>query len=835
MDSNQQDFQNSFAEVILPVPIGKYFTYRIPISLINDVKPGCRVLVPFGKRKVMTGLIVHLHNNPPLKYEAKTIIDLLDKLPVAEPIQFRFFEWLADYYLCSIGEVMQAAIPSGLKLSSESQIQLHPEFDLESYNSPISENELLILENLSNDRTLTYTEVSEILGKKSIHSVIKSLIQREAIIIFEEVKEKYKPKKQKRIRLKAPYSGDTDELEDLVNSLNNKEKQQAIILRYLQRVPVFKLEELNPRGILKADITKDEDLSTSSLQTLIKNDVFEEFEVIISRFDFTSNQQTEEQTLSEEQQHAFDQILNEFEDKQTVLLHGVTGSGKTAIYSKLMQLAIESDRQVLFMVPEIALTTQIVQRLKKIFGNKLGVYHSRFSDNERVEVWQGVKNKAYNIIVGVRSSIFLPFDNLGLIIVDEEHDSSYKQHDPAPRYQGRDMAHILGRFHNAKVLLGSATPSIESYHHAKIGKYGLVTLLNRYGESQMPDIELVDLREAKKRKQMKGDFSNKLLEKIQEVLSNNEQVIIFQNRRGYAPYIQCETCGHIPKCEHCDISLTYHQYKKEMRCHYCGYTEPLPIECDACGSRKLKTVSYGTEKLEEDLKLFIPEARVGRMDLETTRRKHSYENIINDFDTGEINILVGTQMVTKGLDFDKVGLVGVLDADRMMYFPDLRSYERSFQLLLQVSGRTGRRDKVGKVMIQTSIPEHQILHWVRDHEYENFYFNEIKERHSFIYPPFSRLISLTIKNQDKLEAIQTAEAIAFALKRKYGVKGGILGPQEPMVGKIRNQYLMQLIIKIDRKTTNLGKIKQDLDETIAVTLQDKNFKRSRVVIDVDPY
>ncbi|MCX2745771.1 primosomal protein N' [Mangrovivirga sp. M17] len=834
MSLDQNSHSKSFADIILPVPIGKYFTYRVPLSLENDIQPGCRVLVPFGKRRVITGLVVHLHGNPPKKYEAKSIIDLLDELPIAEPIQFRFFEWMADYYLCSIGEVMQAAIPSGLKLSSESQIQLHPEFKIEDHEKPISENEQIILENLSADKTLTYTEVSELLGKKSIHSVIKSLIQREAIIIFEQVKEKYKPKKEKRIRLKPPFDSDTDELEDLVNSLNNKDKQQAVILRYLQKVPVLHDNTSNESGILKSDITKDEDLSNSSLQTLIKNNVFEEFEVIISRFDLSDKEVVDEQKLSNEQQVAFDQILKEFEDKQTVLLHGVTGSGKTAIYSELMKLALSSDRQVLFMVPEIALTTQIVQRLKKIFGNKLGVYHSRFSDNERVEVWQGVKNKAYDIIVGVRSSIFLPFDNLGLIIVDEEHDSSYKQHDPAPRYQGRDMAHILGRFHNAKVLLGSATPSTESYHHAKLGKYGLVSLMNRFGESQMPDIELVDLRDAKKKKKMKGDFSLKLLEKIEEVLAAGDQVIIFQNRRGYAPYLQCETCGHIPKCEHCDISLTYHQYKKEMRCHYCGYNEPLPLVCDACGSRKLKTVSYGTEKLEEDLQLFLPEARVGRMDLETTRRKNSYETIINDFDSGQINILVGTQMVTKGLDFDKVGLVGVLDADRMMYFPDLRSYERTFQLLLQVSGRTGRREKIGKVMIQTSIPEHQILHWVQSHDYEKFYFSEIKERHSFLYPPFSRLINITIKNPDKLNAIQTAEAIAFALKKKYGRKG-ILGPQEPVVGKIRNQYLMQLIVKIDRKTTNLGKIKHDLDQTIAATLQDKTFKRSRVVIDVDPY
>lgn len=788
------------------------------------------MIVQFGERKILTGVIGKLHHQPPKEYEAKYILEILDEEPVITTTQFKFFEWMASYYCCTPGEVLNAALPAGLKLSSESMVQLHPAFDWNATAFEFSEKEEVLLQRLAQE-PLTYTDISKLLGVKHIHSILKSLTKKEAIILFEEVKDSYKPKVERRIRLTVNYLT-SQQLEHLFEQLVSKPKQEEVVLKYLQEIPVIKQASSNQFGISRSQLLKS-DISESSLNTLVKNGVFEEFEKILSRFEEEEFIPTQSIYLSEEQRIAEKDILSQFENTPTVLLHGITGSGKTEIYIKLIQKAIAGGSQVLLLLPEIALTTQIVQRLKRIFGNTMGVYHSRFSDNERVEVWRNIRTGQFKFIVGVRSSVFLPFENLGLILVDEEHDSSYKQQEPAPRYQARDSALMLSQLHHAKVLLGSATPSIETFFQTQQKKFGLVTLNKRYALAQLPTLSIANLQIDQQQKKNKGEFSSLLISKIEKALANDEQVIIFQNRRGYSPTISCEDCHWIPKCINCAVSLTYHQYRNALICHYCGYKESMPEQCPTCTSARIKTVGYGTEKLEEELKLHFPEVAVQRMDLDTTRSKSSYENIIEQFEKGETKILVGTQMVTKGLDFDKVSLVGIFNADRMLHFPDFRSYERAFQLITQVSGRAGRRDKQGEVVIQTSQPEHPILNFVVQHDYANFYQAELNERQQHAYPPFTRLIEITLKHIDKKNC-KTASTILA--ERITGALSDIrvLGPGEPMISKIRNQYLMNILIKVARGNQSLPAIKQTLLKEVDKLQKEKDFRALRIVIDVDP-
>jgi primosomal protein N' (replication factor Y) len=819
-----------FAELLLPVPIPKLFTYRVPAKLNEHIKVGQRAIVQFGDRKILTGIVTTIHPNPPKEYEAKYILELLDEFPAVSELQFKLFQWMADYYLCTLGEVMNAALPAGLKLSSESMVQLHPAFILDESDFAFSEKELMLLKRLQHD-TLSYSEIAKFLGVKYIYSILKSLSGKNAIVLFEEVKEKYKPKTEKRIRL-TPAFNTHDALAGLFETLASKPKQEAVVLKYLQEVQVLHDPAVNKNGISKKNLVT-EDISESSLNTLIKNNILEEFELVIPRFGLDNSKEVPVILLSEEQEHAQAEIFKRFEQHPIALLHGITGSGKTEIYINLIKKALESDSQVLYLLPEIALTTQIVQRLKKVFGSTMGVYHSKFSDNERVEVWNGILNGNLKFVVGVRSSIFLPFDNLGLIIIDEEHDASYKQQEPAPRYHARDAALVMGQLHHAKILLGSATPSVETYYHAQHGRYGLITLDKRFGDAQLPQIVLADMGEERKRKTVKGEFSGLLLKNIEETLEKKEQVIIFQNRRGYSPMVNCEDCGWIPKCVNCAVSLTYHQFRHALVCHYCGYKESLPSRCPVCTSPRIITVGYGTEKLEEELKLYFPDTIVQRMDLDTTRSKTGYETIIEQFEKGETNILVGTQMVTKGLDFDQVSLVGVFNADRMMHFPDFRSYERAYQLITQVSGRAGRREKRGKVIIQTSHPEHPILNYILNHKYLDFYKTEIEDRKQHDYPPFTRLIEVTVKHIDK-KICKEASTILTDLLRKQlpGIK--VLGPGEPMISKIRNQFLMTILIKIHRGKADLPKSKQIIQQSIDQILKEKNFRNARVICDVDP-
>lgn len=822
----------TYVDVALPLPIPQLYTYRVPAEFLELVQKGIRVIVQFGKTKVITGVIINIHQKAPEVYSAKPLLDILDADPVLGELQIEFMQWIANYYLCTFGEVLNAALPSGLKLSSESRIQLHPDREWGESNYDFDDKEIILLQALENNDSMTYQQAADVLDMKSAFKFIKSLVQKEVIIIYEELKERYKPKKLKMIRLEDELASNESLLEGLFAELEKKPKQSDILLHYLREVPVFQAPELNEQGIEKKSFI-EAGLSLSSLNTLKKNNILEEFEVIISRFGESGNHVPKEIILSEIQQNAKAEIYDHFQEKNTVLLHGVTGSGKTEIYIEMIKDAIANGTQALYLLPEIALTAQIVNRLQAVFGDRVGIFHSKFSDNERVEVWYGLIEGRFDFIVGVRSAIYLPFQHLGLIIVDEEHENSYKQFDPAPRYNARDAALFLAHLHKAKTVLGSATPSIESYTNALQDKYGLVTLTERFSKTALPEVHTANLAKEKKQKTATGEFTSVLMEHIREALDNKEQVIIFQNRRGYSSYVTCDDCGFIPNCHRCSVSLTYHQYKNQLNCHYCGHKEAVPVTCPACGSTNIKTVGIGTEKIEEELKLIYPEARIQRMDLETTRTKYAYQNIIQEFERGEVDILVGTQMVSKGLDFDNVSLVGVFDIDRMIHFPDFRSMERTFQLTTQVSGRAGRRQKQGKVVVQTRDPEQHILRWIEDHNYETFYQAEMEERKNYNYPPFTRMIHLLIRSKDKNLTYQAARHFANLLKEDMGPTR-VLGPQEPLINKIRDKYLMDIFLKIEKKYS-IDAVKEKIKEAKLAMLQQKQFGKVEIIADVDPY
>jgi primosomal protein N' (replication factor Y) len=828
----QEDRPSIFADVILPVPIPKMYTYRVPRNMESSVGIGHRVILQFGTKKILTGIIGKVHNRAPEAYEAKAILEFLDDHPVVNPLQIKFWGWMAEYYCCHLGEVMNAALPTGLKLSSESKIQLNPAFDEIETGFPIDDRERIILDALVDKSELTYGDCEKLLQVKSAYAIIKSLVAKEAILVFEQVKEKYSPKVESRVRLVASFISDKSALEGLFNQLSKRPKQEDVLLKYLQQVPVYQNPGLNEKGVEKKTFSES-GLSTSALSTLIKNGVLEEFKVIISRFG-NLDAHSEPAKLADFQEEVLYEVKKNFEDKQTVLLHGITGSGKTEIYIRLIQEVLQSSSQVLLLLPEIALTTQIVTRLQKVFGNKMGVYHSKFSDNERVEVWHGVLTGRYSFVVGVRSSIFLPFDSLGLVIVDEEHETSYKQYDPAPRFHARDAAIMLAWLHQAKILLGSATPSFESFYNARTNKYGYTYLDRRFGEALLPDFIISDVLVDQKKNLLKLDFTRILRERIQEALNNQEQVLIFQNRRGYAPYISCDECGWIPGCEQCDVSLTYHQFKEEMRCHYCGFKEKVPVACPACGSNKLTSVGQGTERIEESLSLLFPEARIARMDLDTTRSKYGYQRILEDFGAGNIDILVGTQMITKGLDFDKVTVVGIVDADRILYFPDFRAGERAFQQITQVAGRAGRRKAKGKVIIQSRRPANPIFQKIMQGDYQQFYLEEMADRQRFFYPPFVKIIKITVKHKEPLLAERAARQLTNLLNA-IELNKIILGPEKSLVAKVKNQYLYEIYIKLGRQGNAQALFKRELASKIEEVQAQKDLKAIRVVVDVDPY
>lgn len=817
-----------FADVIVPLPLPNLLTYRVPAVMNGQILVGARVIVQLGPRRVLTAVVARVHREPPKKYIAKPLLELLDDSPMVTTQQLELFRWVSEYYMCHIGEVMNAALPSGLKINSESKLQFNPEFNP---NVPLTEIEAKLLEAVREKNSLSTDEAARLLGQSDIYPLLKSLSKKGAILVYEEIKEKYSPKILRKLRLTATYR-DWEPLKDLIDELEDRKqyKQVGVLMKYLSRVPVMQNPAANGDGLEKSVLVKD-DISESALKTLTKKGVFEEFEIIISRFADIPYPGDDVQ-LSGHQREATEKIVSFFKAKDTVLLHGITGSGKTAVYIHLIQQVLASGSQVLYLLPEIALTTQIVGRLRKVFGNQMGIYHSKFSDNERVEVWRGVLSGKFNFVIGVRSAIFLPFDNLGLIVVDEEHESSYKQYDPAPRYNARDLALVVAKLQQAKVLMGSATPSFESFYNARQGRYGYVKLTQRFREAQLPEISLVNIRTERKQKKLKHSFSEPLLTALQHSLDKGEQSILFQNRRGYAPYLMCEDCGWIPQCHQCNVSLTYHQQTQEIRCHYCGYTEPMNHKCPVCGSTRIKTMGYGTEKIEDELKLLMPAARTARMDLDTTRQKNAVQNIVQAFEAGETDILIGTQMLSKGLDFDRVNFVGIFDADHIIHFPDFRAHERAFQLITQVAGRAGRRDQQGKVLIQTGNTELFIIEKILQNDYEGLYEKELPERQKFNYPPYTRLIRLIVKHQDEAVSEEAAQLLAAGLREKLGSR--VLGPEPPLVNRIRNQFLKDILIKLEKENISLKLIKEQIREEIQKMLAVKQFKQVYVTVDVDP-
>jgi len=777
-----------FINVILPIPLEKLFTYSVSDAEASFLKPGMRVAVPFGKSKIYSALVHEVHQTPPTIYEAKEIDQILDEKPLVTEIQIKHWFWIAEYYMCSIGEVFRTAVPSAFLLESETLILRNTKSKFDE--TQLLDDEFLVFEALQHQSILRVQEISAIIDKKNILPVLNRLLDKNIIILKEEVHEQYKPKLLRYVKLGKSYQTE-EKLEELLNSLNRAPKQSEVILS------LFQLQAISKKPIKVAELETASKSSSAIIKTLIDKEILEEYFIQTDRINYLNEDDNSDlKALNEYQQEAFTAIKESFKQKLPTLLYGVTSSGKTEVYVKLIEETLAQNKQVLYLLPEIALTTQLIARLQEYFGEKVAVYHSRYSVQERVEVWHNVldnKNKA-QIVIGARSALFMPFNHLGLIIVDEEHEISFKQYDPAPRYHARDAAIVLAKLHAANILLGSATPSVESFYNVQTGKYGFASIQRRFGNVLMPEIELVDIKEQTRKKRMKGHFSERLLNEISETLKNGEQVILFQNRRGYAPILECTTCGHSPQCPNCDVSLTYHQHKKQLRCHYCGYHIALLTSCEACGSTTLDTKGFGTEQVEQELETLFPDAKVGRMDLDTTRGKYGYEKIITAFEQQELDILVGTQMLTKGLDFRNVNLVGIMSADTLLNFPDFRAHERCFQLLTQVSGRAGRTKKRGQVIIQSFNPYHQILKQVSTGDYEAMYQEQLYEREQHKYPPINRIIKITFKHKDYNKLNEASEWFTKGLRNAFGVH--VLGPEFPSVSRIRNQYLKNVLIKI---------------------------------------
>lgn len=784
-----------------------------------------RVSVPFGKSKIYTAIVFNVHNEAPLVYDAKQIHQILDDSPIVTQEQLQHWQWIAKYYLCTIGEVMRAALPSGFILESETVISKNNEIVIN--DEDLKDDEFLIYEALHHQSSLKIQDLMSILDKKNVLPVINRLLDKNAISVEETVYQKYKPKLVRYVKLHSQYTSES-KLQDLLNELSRAPKQRHVVMT------LFSISATTKKPVKVSDLIKDGDASSTVIKTLIDKGVFEAYHIQHDRVEFSGKDNEHSKQLNEYQAKALDEINQSFKNQNITLIHGVTSSGKTEIYVKLIEEQLKAKKQVLYLLPEIALTTQLVSRLQNYFGEKVAVFHSKYSSHERVEVWNNMLRNSLKaqIILGARSSMLLPFQNLGLVIVDEEHESSFKQFDPAPRYHARDAAIVLASIFKAKTLLGSATPSLESYYNAKQGKYGFVELKHRFNNVLMPDIELVDIKDKHKRKRMNGHFSDRLIEEMTETLKDGYQIILFQNRRGFSPIIECNTCGHSPQCPNCDVSLTFHQYKNQLRCHYCGYNTVMPKTCEACGSVELDNKGFGTEQVEEEVKLLFPDHNVARMDLDTTRGKYGYEKIITALEQGEIDILVGTQMLTKGLDFRNVKLVGIMNADNMLNFPDFRAHERSYQLMTQVSGRAGRTDKRGKVLIQTYNPYHKILQQVSTNDYEQMFNEQLNERHDYKYPPIYRLIKITLKHKDYQKVDVGAEWYAKSLRTVF--KQHVLGPEFPPVSRIRNQYLKNILIKIPQKQS-LSKTKEAIIKINNSFFSIKDFRAVRVILNVDNY
>lgn len=822
-----------FVDVVLPLHLPDTYTYRVPQEYNEHIRVGQRVVVQFGKKRLYSALVRTIHENAP-HYQVKYILSILDVEPMVNETQFRFWSWLAEYYMCYLGDVMAAALPSAFKLASESTISIHPDFDGEL--DSLSENEMRIVKLLLEHPVLTSDDISKALGIQKIMPILNGMVERSIIITNEELHERYRPRTATFLSLGEKYVNDEQAQKELFDSLEKKsatQKQLDVLLKFMQ-LSHFGKEKIQKKTLQESGV------SMSSLNTLLKNGVFTAKEEAIDRItEYSQDQMVSPESiqLNEEQQAAYkyisQQIANTQEGKKVTLLHGVTSSGKTEVYIKLINDTIRKGKQVLFLLPEIALTAQLINRLQAYFGNSIGVYHSRFSTSQRAEVWTRTMSdnpsKRFNILIGARSALFLPFVNLGLVIIDEEHDSSFKQYDPIPRYNGRDSAIVLAQMWGATTVLGSATPSVESYFNATSGKYGFVEMKQRYGGIQLPEILCVDMKDATRKREVSSHFSSFLLQHIREALETDNQVILFQNRRGFSLRIECDDCGYVPQCEHCDVSLVYHKETHSLRCHYCGYSIPVPSECPACHSTHLSMKGFGTERIEEDLSIHFPKAKIARMDLDSTLQRNRYVEILNDFEDHKIDILVGTQMVTKGLDFSRVSVVGILSADNLISFPDFRSFERAFQQMTQVSGRAGRHGSRGKVIIQAYNPWHQAIRNVMDNDYADMFRNQIVERRVFRYPPYYRLIDITLRHRDKDRLDDAAATFAALLQGTFGNR--VVGPEYPNVPRIRGLYLKKIMLRFEKSEAI-----KDAKHIIADMAHEIEKRHSTIQIsfDVDP-
>jgi len=811
-----------FAEVIVPVSLPQLFTYTIPETSQFLCDVGSRVVVSFGKTKLYSGVVHRIFDEPPQQsFEIKDIIEVLDSTPIINTIQLRFWDWIAAYYLCSVGEVYRAAVPSSLKLESETVIyRTSKPIDFQD----LSPKEINFL-GIFNDKVqeIELTKVSKYTGLKNNISLVKNLLSKNYLVSDKIIQDKFQAKTEKYIVLSENITNE-EQLRNIFDILEKKAPKQLEVFVFYLSYSGYKMLNnniLNRGELPKKDILANSKLSPSALNGLIQKNIFVEEEREISRLKQYEGDIELYHELSETQQDAYNKILEQFNKLNTVLLFGVTGCGKTEIYIKLIDKYLSQGKQVLYLLPEIVLTSQIIRRLQKVFGNKVGIYHSKISDMERAEIWKNLCDTqnpdSYKLIIGVRSSIFLPFSNLGLIIVDEEHENSYKQFDPQPRYNARDLSVVLAGMHGAKVLLGSATPSFESYFNAQNGKYGLVEIYNRFGSSQMPDIQVIDTRQAARKGLMRSLFSQSLLKHIGDNIQSHKQTILFRNRRGFSPYVECNSCGWIPKCENCDVTLTYHKRENRLVCHHCGYAIDMPHKCFACGDNNLSTKGFGTEQVEDEIKVFFPDAKISRLDADVSTSRNKFEQIIYEFEQGYIDILTGTQMISKGFDFKNLTLCGILNADSMLFFPDFRAEERTFQQLTQVSGRTGRTEVRGKVIIQSSNPENQVFTDVANNDYKGFYKRSMSERSRFAYPPYTKLVKIQVKHKDEPLAMRSAFYLANLLRQTFG--GGVLGPEPPVISKLQNFYIQEILLKISKKyygSTAKKIIMENINSTKAV-------------------
>lgn len=818
-----------FADVILPLPLENLYTYKIPSDLEKSVVRGCRVIVHFGKKRFYTAIVSEVYDTPPnTGYEIKEIFAVLDTTPILKRPQLRFWQWMANYYLCKLGDVYKAALPSGLKIESETSVTRNPDFETQT---PLKPNEQAVLYAFTKEKErLTLSELEKRTGLRNIVPIVASLMAQGAVEVNEELKRGYTPKTETYLRLAPDYS-EEEKLQEAFDCIRRAKKQEQLLISFLDLSHA--LNPVQGQEISKKELLEKSGQSATVLEGLLKRGILETYEKEVSRLQMRVCRRQEPNPLSDAQKEALWKIQDVFREKDICLLHGVTSSGKTEIYIHLIRQVLNAGRQVLYMLPEIAITTQITERLGKLFGEQLLVYHSKFSDNERIEVWNRLLHThSPMLILGVRSSLFLPFSDLGLIIVDEEHETSYKQQEPAPRYNARNAAMVLAGMHGGKTLLGSATPSIDSYFNALAGKYGLVELKTRFGTHQSPKIIPVNVKELKRKKQMKHPlFSPPLIQSMRQALDNGEQIILFQNRRGFAPVTECKECGWVPRCVNCDVSMTYHKYHNNLVCHYCGYTIRLPEVCPSCGSSDFQMQGFGTEKVEEEIALLFPDVHVVRMDMDTAHTRTAYERIIGDFDKGNTQILIGTQMISKGLDFGHVGVVGILNADGLMNYPDFRAYERAFQLMLQVSGRTGRRDKQGTVILQTSQPEHPLIRMVIRSAYREMVDWQLSERSIFHYPPYFRLIVLVLRSKNESVLQDLARTYADKLRSQLGNR--VLGPVTPPVSYVQTLHIRKIVIKIETAAA-IQPMRGFLESVYTEMQHFPTFRQIMLHYDVDP-